>query len=117
MIPNMESPAEHIETLFERTKHYTLTSVELYKLKVIDKSADIISTLAARTLVTLFLILFGLMVNIGLSLWIGDLLGKNYYGFLIMSGFYGLGALLLHVMRNKWIKAPVQNSIIEQALH
>lgn len=112
----MQSPVEHIETLFERTKDYTQTSVELYKLKVIDKSADIISTLAARTAVSLFVILFALMVNIGLSLWIGDLLGKSYYGFLIISGFYGLAALALHIMRNKWIKDRVRNSIIEQAL-
>jgi hypothetical protein len=113
----MESPTDQIELLFEKTKHYTQSSVELYKLKLIDKSADIISTLVARIAIALFLVLFILMVNIGISLWIGDLLGKNYLGFLIVSGFYALVSLLIYLMRNRWIKAPLRNSIIIQALN
>jgi len=112
----MESHTDQIELLFEKTKHYTQTSVDLYKLKVIDKSADIISTLIARVAIGLFVVLFILTVNIGISLWIGDALGKNYLGFLIVSGFYGVVSVLLYVMRNRWIKSPVRNSIIVQAL-
>jgi hypothetical protein len=113
----MESPTDQIELLFEKTKHYTQTSVELYKLKVIDKSADIISTLVARIAIGLFLVLFIITINIGIALWIGDALGKTYLGFLIVSGFYGLVSLVLYVMRDKWIKSPLRNSIIIQALN
>ena len=28
------------------------------------------------------------LVNVGLSLWIGELLGKAYYGFFAVAGFY-----------------------------
>ncbi len=113
----MESTTDHIETLFEKTKHYTQTSVELYKLKAVDKSADIISTLASRIAIAVFVILFMLTINIGISLWLGDILGKNYYGFLIVSAFYGIGAIVFYAMRNRWIKTSVRNSIIEQALN
>lgn len=113
----MENVSEQIGSLLEKTKQYTHTSVELYKLKAIDKSADIISSLAAQTTIGLFVVLFILMVNIGLSLWLGEVVGKTYLGFLIVSGFYAIAAIVLYVMRNKWIKSPVRNSIIEQALN
>lgn len=113
----MEHFTNQVGSLVDKTKQYTQTSVELYKLKAIDKTADIISTLTARMAVSLFIILFVLMVNIGLSLWIGDVVGKTYLGFLIVSGFYAIVALLVYVMRDKWIKSPVRNAIIEQALN
>ncbi len=113
----MENNISQVETLFEKTKHYTQTSVELYKLKAIDKSADVISTLAARLAVGVFVTLFFLILNVGISLWLGEILGKSYYGFFIVSGFYAVGAILLYVFRNKWIKTSVRNSIVVQALN
>ncbi len=112
----MENITDQVGALVDETKKFAQTSVELYKLKAIDKSADIISTLAARLAVILFAILFILMVNIGISLWVGEMMGKNYLGFLIVSGFYAIGGIVFYAMRNRWIKSSVRNSIIEQAL-
>jgi hypothetical protein len=112
----MESQTDQIESLFEKTKRYTQTSIELYKLKFIDKSADVVSTFAARVVVGLLAILFILMVNIGAALWLGDILGKHYYGFLLVSAFYGVAAVVFYVMRHKWIKSSVRNLIIEQSI-
>ncbi len=113
----METPKSLIETLFEKTEQYTRTSAELYKLKVIDTSADVISTLSARLAVIGFIALFFLTLNIGTALWIGETLGVTYYGFFIVSGFYGLLGILLYAFRNGWIKTPVKNAIITQALN
>lgn len=113
----MENQASLIETLFEKTAHYTRTSAELYKLKAIDKSADVISTLTARLSVIIFIALFFLILNIGIALWIGEMIGKSYYGFFIVSAFYALAGIVLYTFRNKWIKAPMRNSIIAQALN
>ena len=113
----MEEQASPIEALFERTEHYVKTSVELYKLKAIDKSADVISTFSARLAIIVFIALFFLIFNIGLSLWIGELLGRAYYGFFIVSGFYALSVILLFIFSDKWIKSPLKNAIIGQALN
>lgn len=112
----MENITDQVGSLVDETKKFAQTSIELYKLKAIDKSADIISTLAAQMAIVLFAILFVLMVNIGISLWVGELVGKTYLGFLIVSGFYAIGACVFYAMRNRWIKSSVHNSIIEQAL-
>ena len=44
----MEDNINLIEPLLERFKDYGKTSIELVKLKSIDKTADILSTLVAR---------------------------------------------------------------------
>lgn len=113
----MEDNASLIGTLFEKAEHYAKTSAELFKLKTIDKSADVISTLTARLAVVSFITLFFLILNIGIALWIGEMLGKTYYGFFIVAGFYALAGIVFYIFRNKWIKTPLRNSIIAQALN
>ena len=112
----MENQSLLIETLFEKATHYTKTSVELYKLKAIGKSADIISDLASRTIVIAFAVICFFILNTGIALWIGEMLGKTYYGFFIVAGFYAFAGMLFYVFRNRWVKTPLRNSIITQAL-
>jgi hypothetical protein len=113
----MEDQVSLIGTLFEKTDRYARTSAELYRLKAIEKSADIISTFSARLVIMIFITLFFLILNIGLSLWIGEVLGKTYHGFFIVSGFYAMGAVVLFIFRRKWIQVPIRNAIITQALN
>src|SRR5438045_3534314 len=112
----MAGQAFDIASLFERTEHFTRTSADLYKLESIDKSADVISTLMARLAVVTALVLFFLIVNIGIALWLGEAIGKVYYGFFIVAGFYAVIGVVLHFAASKWIKVPLQNLIITQAL-
>lgn len=112
----MEDNASPLETLFEKAKEYSTTTIELLKLNAIDKSADVVSSLVEQLAVFMVVVLFVIIMNIGLSLWIGDLLGKSYYGFFVMGGFYLLIAGLLHAFRDQWIKTPVSNSIIHKML-
>jgi len=105
-----------IEKLLERAEDYGKTTIELVKLQAIDKTSEVASSLASRLVVFLIIALFAIVVNIGLSLWIGDMLGKNYYGFFAVSGFYVVLALVMHACRESWIKHPIQNSIIAQML-
>ncbi|MDQ3142421.1 MAG: hypothetical protein M3Q56_09275 [Bacteroidota bacterium] len=112
----MDDNATAIESLFEKAEDYGKTSIELFKLNAIDKSAEIISSLVEKLVIFLVLALFVLVVNIGIALWLGEILGKTYYGFFIISAFYGLLALILHLFRHEWIKYPVSNSIITKML-
>lgn len=113
----MDTPNSQITALFEQTTHFTKTSVELYKLKAIDKSADVISTLVARLTVIILFSLCFLILNVGIALWIGGMLGHSYFGFFIVSGFYAILGWVAYMFRNKWIKHPLQNSIVVQALN
>ena len=84
-----------MESLLERLTEYGKTSFELVKLNVVDKASDGISSLATQTIIRATVACFVLFVNLGLAFWIGDLLGKTYYGFLAVAGFYALIAFVL----------------------
>ena len=110
----MENKASPLETLIERVEDFSKTSIELFKLKAIDKTSEIISNLAAWLIVIILVALFFMILNIGIALWIGEMLGKSYYGFFILAGFYAVLAIIVLIFSNQWIRKPLRNSIISQ---
>jgi hypothetical protein len=106
-----------IDPLVEKAETYGKTSYELIKLRTIGKTAEIASTFASRGAAILVLSMFTLIVNIGLALWLGELLGKNYYGFFTVAGFYGTVGIILYFFMHDPIKKRVSNSIISQILN
>ncbi len=112
----MDEQSGLIESLIAKGEQYGKTTLELLKLKTLDKSADVVSNLVSWLIVVVFAVLFFLILNIGIALWIGELLGKSYYGFFVVSGFYALIALVFAVFRKQLIKNPVNESIINQVL-
>lgn len=112
----LEDRRELVEDLFEKTETYVKTSFEIFKLKTVDKTAEVVASIVSRLVVILFLSFFFLMINIGLAIWIGESMGHVYYGFFMVSGLYAIMALCLYVFRNPIIKNPIINSIISQVL-
>ncbi len=112
----MNDNATPIATLFERAEDYSKTSLELYKLNTIDKTADLVSSLVSNFVILVTVALSLLILNIGVSLWIGNYFDELYYGFLIVGGFYAFIGIILCVFRKKWIKIPVSNSIIKKMI-
>lgn len=113
----MESKATILELLIERAEAYGRSSYELYKLKVVDKTAEIMSMLILKGSAILLLSMFVFIINIGIAIWLGDLLGKLYYGFFCVAGFYGIIGSILYFSKNNWIKRRVSNSLISQILN
>jgi hypothetical protein len=112
----MKDNATPIELLFEKAEDLGKTSIELLKLNAIDKTADVVSSLAVQLAQCMVVALFTLVINIGIALWIGELLGRTYYGFFIVAGFYAIACIVLYYFGQQWIKAPLNNSIIARLL-
>ena len=112
----MEEKATLIESLFEKAEVYAKTNLGLFKLKAINESADIISTIVSKLAVIIAVLLIILLISIGLSLWLGELIGNSYYGFFIVATFYVFVALILHY-KPGIIKSPVNDSIILKMLN
>lgn len=110
----MENNPGHIETLFEKSRDYVETRIDLARLKVTEKTSDVISDLASKLILIAIASVFVLMLNVGIALWLGELLGKNYYGFFVLAGVYALIALVSYLLREKWIEEPVTNAIIKK---
>ena len=106
-----------LEPLIERVEVYAKSSYNLYKLKTIEKIANLISSFVFRGIVAIFFSIFTLIANIGISFWLGDLLGKSYYGFICVAGFNLLIGGIIYLFMRKYIKKRVMNSIISQLLN
>ena len=113
----MNNQVDLLEPLIENARAYRKTSIELYKLKAIEKTSEISSTFVSRALAFLVLGLFILMISLGIAFWLGDLLGKVYYGFLCVGGFYGIAGFTFYFFLHNWMKERVNNSIITQMLN
>ncbi|WP_338375125.1 hypothetical protein [uncultured Flavobacterium sp.] len=113
----MDNIATNFEKLYEKAKEYTETSLELYRLNAIDKTADVVSSLFARLALLMVVAMFSLLINIALSLYIGKLLDEMYLGFLIVSGFYLIVAIILFLFSDKLLKIPLTNLVIAKLLH
>lgn len=113
----MDEKTSFIDPLFEKVEAYGKSSFELFKLKALDKTASIVAKLVSRAIVILFLVLFILTLNIGIALWLGDILGKSYYGFFCVAGFYALVIIILYAFMGKYIQRKVNQVIISQILN
>jgi hypothetical protein len=113
----MEENMNLMESLLERFTEYGKTSYDLVKLNVVDKTSDGISSFLASSIVKSTIACFVIFINLGVALWAGELLGKIYYGFLMVAGFYALVALVLHFFMRKWLKRVFYDYFIRKMLN
>ena len=107
---------DSIKSLIDKSKDYLETKIELARLKTIDKSADVLSAVVVIVSMIFIGFLVIILVSIGLSLFLGKLLGAYYYGFFIMGGFYAIVLLVIFIQKEKWIKTPISNGLINKML-
>lgn len=113
----MDNPASYIESLFEKVQAYIKTTVELTKLKLVDKTTVIAASLVSRISIIMVFAVSFFVLTLGLALFLGELLGKSYYGFFIIAGFYLVVGILFCFFLYKWIKKPVSDLIIKKTLN
>jgi len=113
----METPTQNIESLFANAGEYLEAKTELWKLKMVDKTSEAVSSIAEKVMLFFIALMFIILFNIALALLIGYWLGKSFYGFFILAGIYAIAGFLIHAFRDKWIKTPVTNSIIHKFLN
>ena len=105
-----------IESLFGKSKEYVENRIDFYKMKVVDKSASIISSIVAGVALFLVFFIFFVLFNIGLGLLIGDLVGRSWAGFLILAAVYAIAGLVIFSGREKFVKTPIINKMIQKFL-
>ncbi len=111
----METPTIVIESLIEKVEEYGKTTIELTKLKLLQSTTTIVTALLARLSVFFLITLFVLVLSIGIALLLGEMLGKSYYGFFVVSVLYLIAGIVCHFFLHKWIKSPVSDLIISHS--
>ncbi|HMI60417.1 MAG TPA: hypothetical protein VK518_05895 [Puia sp.] len=112
----MEEQQVDIDNLLSDAGDYIETRTTLWKLKAIeslsDVSGELVSGLGMIVISSFVIIIF----SIGISLLIGDWVGKSYYGFFIVGGIYTMIGLILYARRGRWLKEPFSNMLIRKIL-
>jgi hypothetical protein len=111
-----ESTTELVESLFEKAVDYGKTSFRLVKLKTLSKTSDVTANSLAHLVVLIFAFSFMLFLSLAIALWIGEILGRSFYGFFVVAAFYGLIGTFIHLFLHKWLKKILDDYIIEQVL-
>ena len=105
-----------IKTLVESVEDYSKASFDLLKLKYVERKADLTSSFVTKVIFVVVLSLLAININIAVALWIGTYFSKSFYGFLVVSSFYGLLSIVLF-FTHKLIKTKVNDSIIADELN
>ncbi len=59
---------------------------------------------------------FMLFLNLGLAFWLGEILGRTFYGFFVVAAFYGIAGIVLHFFMHEWLKKLIGNYFIKHVL-
>ena len=112
----MNSMATNKKLLISKTEKFTKTSIDLLKLNMVEKTADVVSSITSKLIILLIVAMFIFFLNIGLSLWISDRLQSSYLGFLIVSGFYLIISVVAYYYQHQWLKNPISDRIVLKLL-
>jgi len=112
----MKEKENILEPLWEKAEDYGKTSLELLRLKSIDKSSDVVSTILPYMLVIVLTIIFLMFINFGIAFWLGAIWNSIYLGFFAVAAFYGLCGVIIHFFLHDKFKESIRNTIIKLLL-
>jgi fatty acid desaturase len=112
----MEDNKKLIESLLEKVTDYSITTLELAKLKALEKTSDVVSSMLPRVFICALIATFLLFISVGFAVWLGEILGKICFGFFLVGAFYGLAGIIIHFFMHDWLKKMVRNNFIKQLL-
>jgi hypothetical protein len=111
----MEINTKIIDPIFDRFEKYASTSIDLYQLKAIGKSSEIATHILLKSINAFLFLLFAIPLNIAAALYLGELVGEMYIGFLCLSGFYFISWLVFRVLK-KVFRNSINNRIINKLI-
>ncbi|MGV8994844.1 MAG: phage holin family protein [Flavobacterium sp.] len=103
-----------IEKIYDRVEQYVLTTAELYKLKALQKAAEVVTSVISSILLGIFGLFFLLFISIGLAIYLGEILGNMHYGFFILGGVYLLFAVIVYAIKANVLKDTINTYIVRK---
>jgi hypothetical protein len=102
------------EELAGSIREYIQLKVRAVKLDVAEKTSAVMANLVAGAIVAVIMLLMVIFAGIALSYVFAGLVGTMVGGFLITAGLFLVLAIITWKMRQRIIRLPIMNSIIQQ---
>jgi|GEM_PF-991672 len=111
---NVQEEFKKIEEIVSHVKSYVNTKITKAKLDTAAKTSDLITFIVVRMLVTIIFFFFIIFASDAAAYALGDYFGKEWIGFLFVSVFYLLVGLLIWFAKEKLLRIPIMNAIINR---
>lgn len=109
----MDENLKMIESLLEKANDYAKATMELFRLKTIDKISEAISVSIPYILIMVMALSSLLFISLGLAFLIGEILNSVSLGLFAVGAFYGITGVLFYFLGFKRIKRIVGNYIVK----
>ena len=110
----MEDKELDVGKIVNKVKEYAEVRKEIAILSAVEKGSQLFANLITDGLVLIFVILTVLFGSLTLGFYLSELIGNSYSGFLIVTGFYFLLAILTYLLKDKYMEKSIVNVIIKK---
>lgn len=112
----MDNKQASTEILIQKVEEFGKSSIEILKLKAVNKTTHVFTTVLFRITQLILLSLTITLFNIGIALWLGEVLGKTYYGFLAVACFYAIVSFIVNSGISMYLKIAIKSFVINLLL-
>lgn len=98
---------------FEYANQYVQKQIELFKLESAEKVAKSTSSIITLAVIGFLATLVTIMLSIAIGFAIGEMVGSYALGFLVITGFYTLVALLVYYFKRQLVTNPILSTVLE----
>lgn len=107
---------EHEEEpgLISKLKEYAQIRKDLALMMIADKASHSIASIVSGGILVFLALLIFFFGSMALGFYLSEVIGNTYAGFLIITGFYLLLAILVFVLKEKHIEKPLINKVIKK---
>ncbi|CCG54242.1 Probable transmembrane protein [Flavobacterium indicum GPTSA100-9 = DSM 17447] len=100
--------------LYQKAENYAKSSLKLVCLQTVKKSSELFAALGFGFILVVVVCFFFVLINFGVSLWVGQKLNDLALGFCLVASFYFVLAILLLVFKKTIMNKYFKNWIINQ---
>ncbi len=110
----MEEKELDAREIIGKVKEYIDVRKEIAILSAVDKGSQLFANLITDGLVLLFGVLGVLFGSLAAGFYLSEVLGNTYAGFLIVTGFYFLLAVVFYAVKDKYVEKHIINAAIKR---
>ena len=104
---------EQVDGLVDEAVSYTKKQVNDLSVLIAEKTSVILASLVYVLILVGMIFLTFIFLTVAFSLYLGDVLGNNYYGFLITAGITSLITLLIYLKGHGSISRSIKNHLLK----
>jgi Putative Actinobacterial Holin-X, holin superfamily III len=110
----MEETFAKVEELSGHVKEYINNRIASVKFGAAEKSSIVMANIIAVAIAAMVLSLFILFGSVALAYVLARWTGEIYWGFLIVAGIYLVIGILVWLLREKLLRLPIMNAMVQQ---